>query len=230
MSVSRTALTRGMKRIQFSATYPSAATHPLHRRIVDGSPVGRAELLMWSPTAEATTLFWFDGDRDAARTVIDGIDSLLVSNIVEDVEGTYAFLQQDAYEFPTAVLDTIANARVIFLPPVVFRDTGAVEFEAVGEAAALSAFYDELSELAEVTIRQVHEFERERSPSRLTDRQRAALDAAMAVGYYEVPREGTVSDVARVLDCSTSTAGELLRKAEAAALGEYCETDSVLDR
>jgi predicted DNA binding protein len=219
-----------MKRIQFSATYPSAATHPLHRRIVDGSPVGRAELLMWSPTAEATTLFWFDGDRDAARTVIDGIDSLLVSNIVEDVEGTYAFLQQDAYEFPTAVLDTIANARVIFLPPVVFRDTGAVEFEAVGEAAALSAFYDELSELAEVTIRQVHEFERERSPSRLTDRQRAALDAAMAVGYYEVPREGTVSDVARVLDCSTSTAGELLRKAEAAALGEYCETDSVLDR
>lgn len=230
MSVSRTALTRGMKRIQFSATYPSAATHPLHRRIVDGSPVARADLLMWSPTAEATTLFWFDGDRDAARTVIDGIDSLLVSNIVEDVEGTYAFLQQDAYEFPTAVLDTIANARVIFLPPVVFRDTGAVEFEAVGEAAALSAFYDELSELAEVTIRQVHEFERERSPSRLTDRQRAALDAAMAVGYYEVPREGGVSDVARVLDCSTSTAGELLRKAEAAALREYCETDSVLDR
>lgn len=219
-----------MKRIQFSATYPAALTHPLHRAIADGSSVGRAELLMWSPTADATTLFWVDGDREATRSVIDGIDSLVVSNLVPEVEGTYAFLQQDAYEFPTAVLDTIANAQVIFLPPVAFLDTGAVEFEAVGEAAALSAFHDELSELADLTIRQVHEFERERSPSRLTERQRAALDAAMSVGYYEIPREGTVSDVAESLDCSTSTAGELLRKAEAAALRAYCEADSVLRR
>jgi hypothetical protein len=162
--------------------------------------------------------------------VIDGIDSIVVSNLVPADEGTYAFLQQDAYEFPTAVLDTIANAQVIFLPPVAFLDTGVVEFEAVGEAAALSSFYDELSELADVTIRQVHEFERERSPSRLTDRQRAALDAGMSVGYYAVPREGTVSDVAEALDCSTSTAGELLRKAEAAVLREYCEADSVVGR
>ena len=230
MAVSRTALTRGMKRIQFSATYPAELTHPLHRRITDGSAIGRAELLMWSPTADATTLFWVDGDREATRGVIDGIDSLVVSNLVPEVEGTYAFLQQDAYEFPTAVLDTIANAQVIFLPPVAFLDTGVVEFEAVGEAAALSSFYDELSELADVTIRQVHEFERERSSSRLTERQRAALDAAMSVGYYEVPRDGTVSDVAEALDCSTSTAGELLRKAEAAVLREYCEADSVLSR
>lgn len=213
-----------MKRIQFSATYPERFVHPLHRKIVQETPIRRAELLMWTPTEDATTLFWCDGDRDATRTVVDEIDSLVVSRLVEETDGTYAFLQQDEYEFSAALLDTIVSSRVIFLPPVVFLDTGDVQFEAVGEAPALSTFYDDLSELAELTIEQVHEFEREQSPSCLTDRQRAALDTAVSVGYYELPREGTVSDIAHALDCSTSTAGELVRKAEAAVVQNYIET------
>lgn len=210
-----------MKRIQFSASYPEQFVHPLHRTIMEGTPIHRAELLMWSPTDDATTLFWCDGGLEATRMAIDGIDSLLVSNFVRDVDGTYAFLQQDAYEFSAAVLDPIANAQVIFLPPVVFLETGTVEFEAVGDAEALSSFHDELAEVADLTIEQVHEFERTHSPSALTDRQRAALDAAVSVGYYEIPSEGTVADIARHLDCSTSTAGELLRKAEAAVIRSY---------
>lgn len=213
-----------MKRIQFSATYPERFVHPLHRKIVEETSIRRAELLMWTPTEDATTLFWCDGDRDATRTVVEAIDSLLVSHLVEETDGTYAFLQQDDYEFSAALLETIAGSQVIFLPPVVFLDTGKVQFEAVGEPPALSTFHDDLSELAELTIEQVHEFEREPSPSSLTDRQRAALDAAVSVGYYELPREGTVSDIAHVLDCSTSTAGELVRKAEAAVVQNYIET------
>jgi len=38
-----------------------------------------------------------------------------------------------------------ADASVIFLPPVVFRENGTVTFEAVGETSALSAFHDALA-------------------------------------------------------------------------------------
>ncbi|APW99436.1 bacterio-opsin activator [Halobiforma lacisalsi AJ5] len=215
-----------MKRIQFSATYPERLVHPLHQQIIGGTSITRAELLMWSPTRDATTLFWCDGGREAAETIIANIDSLLACNFVEDTHGTgtYAFLQQDEYEFSRALLDTIAGSRVIFLPPVAFLDTGEVRFEAVGEPTALSTFHDELSELANLSIERVHEFERKGSPSRLTDRQESALETAAAVGYYEVPREGTVADVAAVLDCSKSTAGELVRKAEATVIRDYLET------
>lgn len=213
-----------MKRIRFSITYPDRLVHPLHRRIIDGTGITRAELLLWSPTADATTLVWCDGGRDATAAAVEGIDSLLGSHLVDGADGTYAFLRQDEYEFAAALLEAIADARVLFQPPVVFLDTGRVRFEAVGDGSALSAFHDRLAELGELTIERVHEFERADPPARLTDRQRAALDAAVSAGYYEVPREGTIADIAAVLDCSTSTAGELVRKAEASVIRGYVET------
>jgi predicted DNA binding protein len=212
-----------MKRVQFSIRYPDRFVHPLHRRIVAGTSITRAELLMWSPTEDATSLFWCDGDRETTEAALAAIDSLRASHSVEDADGTYAFLRQDDYEFSTAVLDAVADARVIFLPPVVFLETGDVRFEAVGETTALSAFHEDLSELGDLAVERVQAFERTHSASPLTDRQRAALEAAVAVGYYEVPRTGSVADVGATLDCSSSTAGELLRKAEAAVVREYTE-------
>lgn len=118
-----------MKRVQFAAAYPERLVHPLHRRVIEPGPVTRAELLTWSPTADATTLFWCDADADATASVVRVVDSLVEKELVEDGDGTYAFLRQDGYEFAPAVLDAIAAAHVVFLPPVVFLDTGDVRFE-----------------------------------------------------------------------------------------------------
>lgn len=216
---------RRMKRIQLSVTYPDRLRLPLHRRITESAPVTRVELLMWSPTDDATTLVWCDGDRAATEAVTDGVESLRARELVAETDGTYAFLRQDDYEFPAAILDTVAGAGVIFLPPVVFLDTGAVEFEAAGPTEALGRFHDELSALGDTRIERVQPFRRKHSPSGLTTRQRAALEAATTVGYYEIPREGTIEDVATALDCSKSTAGELVRKAEAAVIRGHVETD-----
>jgi predicted DNA binding protein len=213
-----------MKRVQFSITYPERLRHPIHREIVGDGSISRAELLMWSPTADATTLFRFDGEPAATEAVLTAIDSLTTSALVADGKGTYAFLRQDAYEFAESILDAIAEAAVIFVPPVVFEARGTVQFEAVGETAAVGDFHDTLSELGDIEIRHVHDFERVRSPSGLTDRQLAALEAAVDAGYYAIPRQGTLADVAATLDCATSTAGELVRKAEAAVVRRYVTT------
>ena len=207
-----------MKRVQFTIRYPERRRHPLQQRIMHGTAVSRAELLHWSPTDDATTLFWFDGEPVAVDTVLDSIDSLENRSLVPSSEGTYAFLQQASYEFPPELLELLAAAWVIFLPPVVFLESGNVRFEAVGEPTDISSFHDGLSQLGTLSIERVAEFDRGGSPSRLTARQEAALEAADAVGYYEVPRQGSVADVASRLDCSQSTAGELLRKAEAAVI------------
>jgi predicted DNA binding protein len=223
----RTAVNGDMKRIQCSATYPRRLRHPLQRHLETDGPLTRAELLMWSPTADATTLFWFDGTPAAAERAVAEIESLQATSRVRGDDGTYVFLQQSAFEFPGVVLDVIADASVIFLPPVVFDEDGSVTFEAVGEIEALGAFHDELADLGALTIERVAPFHRSESPSRLTDRQHAAIEAAVAVGYYELPREGTIEDVAERLDCATSTAGELVRKAEAAVVEAVVEDQRV---
>jgi predicted DNA binding protein len=48
----------------------------------------------------------------------------------------------------------------------------------------------------------------------VSERQREALAAAWDAGYYAVPREGDIEAVAAELDCATSTASDLLRRAE----------------
>jgi len=55
-------------------------------------------------------------------------------------------------------------------------------------------------------------------PDSLTDRQRAALDAAYFMGYFDWPRESSGPEVADTLGVSSSTFHQHLRKAEAKLL------------
>lgn len=205
-----------MKQASFRVAYPDEIAHPLHRRLATVDGASTAELLMWGPMGTVTTLLWFDCGRDAAAEVLTAVDSVETTDFVADNDGTYAFVHQTAYEFEEAVLALVSDSRVVFLPPIAFREDGTARFEAVGRSEALTAFYDELTRLADGTIERVREFERRSPPATVTDRQREALEAAVAVGYYEVPRSGSVAAVADELDCATSTAGELLRNAESA--------------
>lgn len=52
----------------------------------------------------------------------------------------------------------------------------------------------------------------------LTPKQLAALEEALAVGYYDVENRATVDDVAERLDVHRSTAGEHIKRAESALM------------
>lgn len=211
-----------MKRAQCTVTYPPELRHPLHEHVVTAGALTRAALLTWSPTPDATSLLWCDGDRSSTAAAVAAIDSVVASEFVEGEDGTFAFVHQERYEFADVLLETIADVDVVFVPPVEFEATGDVRFDAVGERAGLGRLLDRLSDLGSVTVDRVRPFPRNRPETLLTDRQQAALEAAIDVGYYEVPRDGSVEDVAGRLDCSASTAGELVRKAEAAVVREFC--------
>ncbi len=62
-----------------------------------------------------------------------------------------------------------------------------------------------------------------RFPDSLTDRQRAALDAAYFMGYFDWPRESSGPAVADRLGVSSSTFHQHLRKAEAKLLDTFFE-------
>lgn len=80
---------------------------------------------------------------------------------------------------------------------------------------SLSAFRPQLeSKGVEVTLRSVygeseHEFGGEHG---LSPKQREALETAVEAGFFEVPRDATLSDVADELGVSTQAASERLRR------------------
>lgn len=212
-----------MQRVAFWAQYPEEMLHPFHRRIVAADGVTRADLLIWGPMSTISTLTWFDGPPDAVASVFEAVDSTTATELVPGDEGTYAFVHQTKYEFPDVLLELVAESPVVYVPPIRFFDDGRVEFEVAGQSEFLAAFHGGLADVADVTIERVVEFDRWGSPATVTERQAAALDAAVDVGYYDVPRSGGLGDVAERLDCATSTAGELLRKAESSVIREFTE-------
>lgn len=204
-----------MRRVSLRTDYPAARRHALHQELVERAGVERADLLVWGPVGSATQFQWFDADPETTAALLDAVPEVTHRRLVAGDGGTYAFTRQSGFAFDPDLLDVVASADVAFLPPVSFHGDGTATVDAVGEDDRLAALVDALAAHADVTVESVRDFHRGGAPAALTDRQRAALDAAVAAGYYEVPREGSVADVADALDCSTSTAGELLRKAEA---------------
>lgn len=57
--------------------------------------------------------------------------------------------------------------------------------------------------------------------SLLTERQRELVDLAIAEGYYDTPRESTLSEVAEEAGLAKSTASETLHRAEGKIVKEY---------
>jgi predicted DNA binding protein len=55
----------------------------------------------------------------------------------------------------------------------------------------------------------------------LTDRQRECLHVALREGYFEVPRECTLADVAATVGIDKSTASEILRRGESRVLKRF---------
>ncbi|WP_368411824.1 helix-turn-helix domain-containing protein [Haladaptatus halobius] len=75
------------------------------------------------------------------------------------------------------------------------------------------------AEFVDIEIERVSEYGSEdRLSSALTERQREILKVAVEQGYYEVPRQATIRDIADAMELSQATVGEYLQKIEARVL------------
>ena len=112
------------------------------------------------------------------------------------------------------------------LKPIVYRD-GTIDVRVVGDQESLQAAFDQAAAVVDVSIDEISAFRGDLDQPRatLSERQREAVEVALALGYYDRPRGATHEDVAEELDCAPATASDHLQKAEAklvrAAMDEF---------
>jgi len=204
-------------RVEFS--FPPAIRHPMHDFLDDGDG-WRTELLTWRrlPDETLVTLFRVVAPRERYLERLRTVDPI---DRFETAPGGDAFYLK-AYERLGGPLEAFLGAfedtDFLSVPPVVYRSGGRLSFGLIGPPDQLRGALSAVPDPIDVTVRQIGSYEggRRFAGIDLTERQRAALCAARRVGYYDVPRTGSVADVAEAMDCSSSTAGTHLRKAEAA--------------
>lgn len=144
------------------------------------------------------TLETFEGERFYRAHWRNGIDTLMEA--LRETEGSvlYAVFEAGAWEL-----------RMLF-----------------ANRESLSSFYDLLDE--ELSLDLVRVFERSNTATYgefdLTGDQRDALVTAFERGYFAVPKETTIEDVAEVLEISPQAVSQRLRRGHANLIGSTLRT------
>lgn len=135
--------------------------------------------------------------------------------IVEDETNVYAFLHVSEHEVLSELLSITEEHALLLEPPFRFTESG-VRVTVAGEQESLQRAFNDVTSRIAVDVEWMGGYSPDRADTigRLTDRQREALSTAHELGYYQTPREVSFEEVAVELDCASSTANELLRRAE----------------
>ena len=140
-----------------------------------------------------------------------------ILNVIKYNEKKFLVIIQIKYEDSIASLYSAFGKYQIFYETPAYLDNNRLVFSILGEDDALSSFLRLVKKtLHDPTILRIqeHSFKDESLLSGLTDRQKEILIKAKQLGYYEIPRKVTSSELAKEFKISKSAVLEHLRKAE----------------
>lgn len=187
---------------------------------LDKERVKREYLHHYNPLTDGTVvlLYQLRGELDYAQTVFDESPDVLHYEIPKQEDG-FVYLHCDMNESLMALLSVLQESEVIMAMPVEFLNDDRLRLTFIGEYEPLNRILSRVSEFVDIEIERVGEYDSEECRnSVLTDRQREILTTAVKHGYYEVPRQATIRDIADEIGLSQATVGEHLQKIEAKIL------------
>jgi hypothetical protein len=158
-------------------------------------------------------------ESESVPTVLDGVEGRAGISAVELMQRTEdtAVVQFETSE-PLLLLSIQESGAPIELP-LTIRDGKAV-IELTASRDRLSEFGRQLEAFGmSYTLNRV--YDAVDTPTLLTDQQRRLLVTAVELGYYDTPRECTLTELAEKVDLAKSTASVTLHRAEETVVKEF---------
>ena len=190
--------------------------------LVNAPFVERATALQWNYTDDAfAVLHHVEGDVEAFDAAVADVGPVVDYELAPAGDDAfYAYVLDETTTAFRALFEPLSLGGLVVVPPVVYRADGRVAMSVFGPGDVLQAAVEAADPPLELRIERVGGLTAAApmAEASLSDRQREALDAALELGYYDVPRSANQADVAVALDCAPSTAAEHLRKGEATLL------------
>jgi hypothetical protein len=212
-----------MKRVRITIAPPDAYLPPVYRLLTrEATYLTRVEIVNWN-VAEPPVGFLLRvrGDYRRLGRALDGGKNVRDFELFPNGDReAYCFLAAENPTAGRALFENFTREDVLTVPPISCHDDGSSTFTLVGTESAIQDAVEGVPDGVSVTVEAVGagRVAPDDVLDGLSPKQRAAVRAALRVGYYDVPREATTDDVARELGCATATASEHLRKAESRVL------------
>lgn len=168
-------------------------------------------------------LYQLWGDFDEVKGELEARSQVIQYDIAGTENGSvFVYEHTHATGATTSLLSLLQEFELVLDFPLEFTHDGALRVTVLGEGTALHRALAGASEIVEIHLEKTGEYRPEGRDlaSLLTDRQHQILTIAMSKGYYEVPREAAISDIAEEAGLSKATVGEHLQKIEATILSQ----------
>jgi len=196
--------------------------HPIDRALATEPSVELTALHHFNLLADGTlvVLLEVDGDRDRVAAVVEDRPAVLSHDISRSDDGLYLYGRVRTNDTVAALFRIPQELELVVDPPLEYVEGGALRATVVGDIETIRKAIPQVPDGVGLDLERTGDYRPDESRlfSVLTERQRATLRAAVAMGYYEEPRAVTYADLAGELDIAPGTVGEHLRKAEAAII------------
>lgn len=217
-----------MKRVRITISPPEQFLPPVYRLLTqEASYLSTVEIMNWS-VAQPPVGFLLRVRGDYERlgdTITDAENVREVELFANGPREAYCFLAAADVTVSRALFENFTQDDLLTVPPITCHDDGSSTFTIIGTEAAIQNAVDGVPKAVDVLVESVgtEPVAPNNVGEGLSSKQRTAVEAAVRVGYYEVPRQATTEDIADELGCATATASEHLRKAEANVFATLCQ-------
>ncbi|ELY60796.1 helix-turn-helix domain-containing protein [Natronolimnohabitans innermongolicus] len=215
-----------MRAIRIAITHTEATIHPIHSLICTTDGLSR-ERILYITVADGveTTINYVEGEPEVYET------ALRRKTVVDEYEvypdgsdGCYSYIRNELGAYNSALATALQRETLAVIPPIEYLPDRRM---LVSLVVTERDFRDILEEIPdELTVDVIGVGSIPQIPrSQLTAKQRRAMRTAWENGYYEIPRTATLEEVAAELDCSVSTASDLLRRGQASLVATALGVD-----
>lgn len=221
-----------MRYVRLTIDVAPAARHPVQEAVMASETITRERMVNWNVSDDEFDyyLFHVEGPMAEYERALDGVDSVVEYDLTPIGDGSfYAHVTERPRPTDEAFKSIFESAHLLLVPPVIYESDATIRMTVAGEHEDLEGLLAAMPEQFSATVEEVGEYDAPFASvtGRLTERQRQAVRAAVELGYYDVPRDGSVEAVAGRLDCAPSTASNHLRKAEAAIMAALVDAGRV---
>lgn len=165
-------------------------------------------------------LYHFQGNLERVSTALTAAPNVLNFDLVDHGDcGGFAYIHCELTDPVKSIISTLHQFEVVLKMPLEFTNEETIRATLVGKESAVGDALQAISEIVEIHLEKTGEYLSQPNilnrGSALTNRQHEILTIAVRQGYYQVPRQATIEDIAAAMDLSRATVGEHLQKIEA---------------
>ncbi|MBX0286804.1 helix-turn-helix domain-containing protein [Haloarcula salinisoli] len=205
-------------RLELDAGGRESEIHPMFDVLMNAPYIERATALQWNWAGGTLgILHYVVGDIDAYDAAASDIEAVIDYELEPAGDDAfYAYIFDEMTPTSRAMFEPVSYRGLVVVPPILYHEDGRVSMSAFGPSEVIQRAIEAVPDPVEATVQSVGGLTGlpQVTESYLSERQQAALEAGLELGYYATPREADQEDVAAALSCAPSTAAEHLRKGE----------------